>query len=130
MINRPSLLALTLLAACSATTPGAAEPGGSKWTFVSIDGQRPVSSRTSLTIGEGRIGANVGCNGMGGDLTIEDGRLIAGPIVSTQMFCDGLMDQERAVADLLGARPAFFIENDRMVIHSDQHKAELVRTKD
>lgn len=130
MSYRHILPALALLAACSATTPIAAEPGGSAWTFVAIDGQKPVSSRTSLTISEGRIGANLGCNGMGSDLTIENGRLITGPIVSTQMYCDGLMEQERAVAELLAAKPHFFIENGRMLIHSDGHMAELVQAED
>lgn len=130
MSYRHILPALALLAACSATTPIAAEPGGSAWTFVAIDGQKPVSSRTSLTISEGRIGANLGCNGMGGDLKIEQGRLITGPIISTQMYCDGLMEQERAVAELLQAKPRFFIEGERMVIHAGEHKVELVRKRD
>lgn len=129
MTYRLILPALVLLAACSATTPSGADPGGSKWTFVAIDGQPPVSSKTSLSIETGRIGANLGCNGLGGDLRIEQGRLVTGPIISTQMYCDGLMDQERAVAELLQAKPRFVIEGDRMVIHSDQHKAELVRMK-
>ncbi|MBS3927998.1 MAG: META domain-containing protein [Sphingomonadales bacterium] len=130
MTYRLILPALVLLAACSATTPSVADPGGSKWTFVAIDGQPPVSSKSSLTIEEDRIGANLGCNGMGGDLKIEQGRLITGPLISTMMFCDGVMDQEKAVADLLEAKPRFFIEGDRLFIHSDKHKAELVRKKD
>jgi len=130
MTYRQFLPALVLLAACSATTPSVADPGGSQWTFALIDGKPPVSSKTSLTIKDGRIGANLGCNGLGGDLKIEQGRLVTGPIISTQMYCDGLMDQERAVAELLQAKPQFFIEGERMVIHAGQHKAELVRTKD
>ena len=53
-----------------------------------------------------------------------------GPVISTQMYCEGLMEQERAVAELLGASPAFFIENGRMGIRSDTHVAELVRKSD
>lgn len=127
MVYRHALPALALLAACSATTPSLAEPGGSRWTFVAIDGQKPVSSKTALTVGDGRIGANVGCNGMGGDLKFEGDRLIVGPLISTQMYCDGVMEQERAVADLLAANPRFFIENGRLGIVSDKHRAELVK---
>jgi len=126
MTFRLALPALTLLSAC-ATTPAPANPGESTWTFVAIDGQRPVSSKTTLTISETRIGANVGCNGMGGDLKFDKGRLIVGPVVSTQMYCDGVMDQERAVAELLEAGPYFFIENGRMTMRSDKHSVELVR---
>lgn len=123
------LLAVSLLAGC--VTPGVAtaDPVGTQWTFVSIDGQAPVSPKTSLTIEPNRVGANVGCNGMGSALTIENGRLVTSHVISTMMFCEGLMDQERAVAALLEAKPAFFIEGDRLTIHSDAHKAELVRAK-
>lgn len=125
MNHRFALPALFLLAACSATTPISADPGGTRWTFVAIDGQPPVSSKTELTIHENRISANVGCNGMGGDLKFEKSRMIVGPVVSTEMFCDGLMEQERAVAELLAGNPLLFVENGRMLIHSDQHMAEL-----
>ncbi|MCC6926027.1 META domain-containing protein [Novosphingobium sp.] len=130
MINRLSLPLLVLLAACSATTPIAAEPGSSSWTFVAIDGKPPVSSKTSLTLSETRIGANVGCNGMGGDLKFEPGRLVTSGIFSTMMYCDGLMEQERAVVELLEASPTFFIEGDRLGIKSDQHSALLVKKRD
>jgi heat shock protein HslJ len=94
-------IALALLAAC--TTAGAAGPDSpaGKWRFVSIDGAKPVSSKAELTIEPNRVGANVGCNGMGGDLQIKGGKLIVGAVVSTMMFCEGLMEQERAVSELL-----------------------------
>ncbi|HCF24139.1 MULTISPECIES: META domain-containing protein [unclassified Novosphingobium] len=125
MIKLASLIALPLLAACTTVADAAPEGPGSDWTFVSIDGRAPVSDKTSLTIRPGRIGANVGCNGLGGDLKLEPGRMIVGPVISTQMYCDGVMEQERAVAELLGASPAFFIEGNRLGIRSDKHVAEL-----
>lgn len=122
------LVAASLLTACAAGPAVSGPPEGSDWTFVAIDGAPPVSDKTSLTIREGRIGANVGCNGMGGELRIEQGRLVLpGGIISTMMYCEGLMAQELAVADLLRASPRFFIEGGRMFIHSQDHKAELVR---
>lgn len=130
MNYRLALPALFLLAACSATTPISADPGSTRWTFVAIDGQPPVSSKAELTFQEHRISANVGCNGMGGDLKFEKGRIIVGPIISTEMFCDGLMEQERAVAELLAGSPQLFVENGRMLIHSDKHMAELIKKRD
>jgi heat shock protein HslJ len=137
MIRQTLLAALPFLAAC-ATPEAGAETGPearpdmplTSWTFVSIDGQKPVSERAELRIYEERIAATVGCNGLGGDLEIVPGQLKVGPMISTQMYCDGLMEQERAVAELLGASPAFFIENGRMGIRSDKHVAELVRKVD
>ena len=60
------LLALPLLAACT-TLPGAvADLSGTKWAFTAIDGALPVSAKTSMNFETDRLGANVGCNGMGG----------------------------------------------------------------
>lgn len=137
MIRQAFLAALPLLAACATPQTGrSAEPATdpnrplTTWTFVSIDGQKPVSNKAELRIFEKRIAANVGCNGLGGDLELTNGQMKIGPVISTQMYCEGLMEQERAVAELLGASPAFFIENGRMGIRSDKHVAELVRKSD
>lgn len=133
-MNRFAILAaLPLLVAC-ATAPepvSDSDPQAplTSWTFVSIDGKKPVSDKAELNIYQGRIGATVGCNGLGGDLEIEPGRFKVGPMVATMMHCDGLMEQERAVSELLGASPAFFIDNGRMGIRSDKHVAELVRKR-
>lgn len=137
MIRQALLAALPLLAACAAPQPVAAPgPGGdpnrplTTWTFVSIDGQKPVSKKAELRIYEKRIAATVGCNGLGGDLELTNGQMKIGPVMSTMMYCEGLMEQERAVSELLGASPNFFIENGRMGIKSGQHVAELVRKID
>ncbi len=127
MIKHFTLFALPLLAAC--TTVGTASPSlaGSKWAFVSIDGQAPVSDKAGLTLGADRIGANVGCNGMGGDLKIEPGKLVTGPIMSTRMYCEPVMKQENAVAGLLGASPNYTVTGARLVLIGGGHRAELRR---
>lgn len=125
MIKSIALFTLPLLAGCATVGDAAPSLAGSKWAFVSIDGQSPISDKALLSIEADRIGANVGCNGMGGDLRIEPGRLVTGPIISTKMYCDGAMVQESAVAELLSASPAFFIEGKRLMIRSDKHVAEL-----
>lgn len=137
MIRQMLLAALPLLAACAtphnaADTRLAGDPDRvlTTWAFVSIDGQKPVSNRAELRIYANRIAATVGCNGLGGDLQLTNGRMKVGPGISTQMYCEGLMEQERAIAELLGASPAYFIENGRMGIRSDKHVAELVRKTD
>lgn len=119
-------IALALLAAC--TTAGAAGPDSltGKWQFVAIDGQKPVASKAELTIQEDRIGANVGCNGMGGDLQIKGGKLVIGAMVSTMMYCDGLMEQERAVSELLSADPDYQFEQGRLMLRAGARSAELV----
>lgn len=127
MTKRLILLALPLLAACATAGASSASLQGTKWAFTLIDGKPPVSSKAALTIDGNRIGANLGCNGLGGDLRIEGGRLVTGPMISTMMYCDGLMEQERAVADLLEADPTFKLTGDKLVLDSGPHRAELKR---
>ena len=122
-------LAAPLLAAC--TTAGAAPTpiAGTTWSFVLIDGQKPVSSRAALTLNAKSLSADAGCNGMGGDLTIEPGRLVTGPIISTMMFCDGVMEQEKAVSALLGASPQYKVEGDTLTLTAPGHSAKLARKR-
>ena len=94
-----------------------------------IDGQTPVSGRAALTINAKSLSADAGCNGMGGDLTIEPGRLMTGPIISTMMFCDGVMEQEKAVSALLGASPQYKVEGDSLTLTAPGHSAKLARMR-
>ena len=127
MNTKALLLAVPLLAACT-TLPGAVpELSGTKWAFTTIDGARPVSAKASLNFETDRLGANVGCNGMGGEWRMEQDRLIADQLIGTQMYCDGLMEQERAVSALLGGKPTVTITGDRLVLRSPAHSAELQR---
>ena len=134
MTNRIALFALSALAApllAACTTDGAA-PGplaGSTWSLVLIDGQKPVSSRAALTINAKSLSADAGCNGMGGDLTIAPDRLVTGPIISTQMYCDGVMEQERAVSALLAASPQYKVEGNTLTLTAPGHSAKLARKR-
>lgn len=127
MIRTLPLAALPLLAACA--TLGNAPPPlvPSQWEFVSIDGKAPISRKARLTIEPGRIGANVGCNGMGGTLQVEPERLITGAMMATMMYCEGLMEQEDAVSGLLGGSPQYRYEGDRLTLTAGLHNAELKR---
>ena len=86
-----------------------------------------MAVKPSLEFHTDRIGANVGCNALGGDWRIERGRLIAGPFISTQMWCEGVMEQERAVATLLSCAPEVRINGARITLTSGGHSADLVR---
>lgn len=123
------LPALLLLAACAAS-PSAASNGlaGSEWRFVTIDGAAAASSKARLHFSEDEIGANVGCNGMGGKWHMEGGRLIAGPLVQTEIYCEGsVWGQEQAVGALLVAAPEMTLSAERLVLKSSGHSAELER---
>lgn len=100
----------------------------SQWRFVAIDGEKPASDKAQLHFKGDELGANVGCNGMGGPWRIEDGRLVAGPLAQTEMYCEGpVWPQERATSALLVAAPELLIDGDRLVLRSRGHFAELER---
>lgn len=125
------LCLIAALAACAAPSQTGSPLAGSVWRFVEIDNARPASDAAKLTIETDHIGANVGCNGMGGPWRVEKGRLIAGPLVQTQMYCKGpVWDQERAVAALLAAAPKVQIEGNSLVLKSSGHSAELERVRE
>ena len=129
MFLRTILMILPLLASCSTAGDAAIQLAGSKWAFVSIDGRAAVSSRAMLTIEATRISATVGCNGLGGDLKIAGDRLVTGPIIGTQMYCDGVMVQEHAVSELLSKTPRYRVKGDKLTLTAAGHSAELTRLR-
>jgi heat shock protein HslJ len=121
------LLALPL-AGCAAQAAGPGQLAGSDWRFVTIDGEAPVSGEARLSFESKDIGANVGCNAIGGDWRIEDGRLIAGPLAQTRKYCRGpLGDQEQAIGALLVAAPEIALDGVRLELRSRTHHALLER---
>jgi len=80
------LLAI-LIAGCAAQATPADKLAPSEWRFTSIDGKAPASDQAKLTLDDEKLGANLGCNSMGGPWRIEKDRLIAGPAhaVATQV---------------------------------------------
>ena len=129
MFFRLALIVLPLLASCSTAGDASPQLADSKWSFTAIDGQPPVSSRAVLTIAAERIGANLGCNGLGGELKIGADKLVIKGLISTMMYCDGVMEQERAVSALLGASPQYRLTGDRLTLTAPGHSAELVRVE-
>lgn len=122
-----SLAPIGLLAACAAPAAGGYSLADSHWRFTAIDGAPPVAGDAAIDFHRDRLGAKVGCNGMGGPWRIEGERLIAGPLISTQMYCEGRMEQERAVSALLSGGPILTVKGDRMTLKSAAHSADLVR---
>lgn len=123
------LIPLTLLG-CVAQVPPVEGLTGSEWRITSIDGTAPaVPDRARLSFEAGRLSANVGCNAMGGPWRLEEGRLIAGPLAQTKMFCAGTVgEQELAASALLVAAPEVTFEGERLILRSAGHEVLLERS--
>jgi heat shock protein HslJ len=124
----PILMGFVLLGGCTTMTNTPPALAGTEWRFTAIDSAPPVGEAT-LAFEATRLSANAGCNRMAGAWRSESGQLIAGPLMATKMFCEGKMDQERAVGDLLAASPQLTVSGNRMTLASPAHSAELQRTR-
>ena len=127
-LAHPSLILALVASGCVAASTGGSSPlDGTRWRFTAIDGAAPVSAETSLAFTRKQLSANVGCNGLGGEWRVEGGRLVAGPLIGTQMWCDGKMEQERAVSTLLSSSPEIVRSGGKLQLRSAGHSAELIR---
>jgi heat shock protein HslJ len=94
---------------------GADEPWGGTFlsTSVTENGQpRPLVAGTRITLNfieDGhRLGAQAGCNSMGGQVSFADGRMVVGDLATTEMGCDPPRHaQDDWLARFLTGRPAW-----------------------
>jgi heat shock protein HslJ len=82
----------------------------------------------SLEIQGDRLAGRSGCNRYMGTWAMDEGRLRIGPLASTMMFCDGLMELERTFLDALQAAAAARGRADRLVL-TDEAGTELIELK-
>jgi len=121
-----SAAATVLLAACANLGIGGPPPGSLDGrTFLSTrvtrDGaDRPLvaGSRIRLTFqADGTLGANAGCNSIGGAWKLEGGILVYSGASMTEMACDQpLMDQDSWLVELLGKHPTVALTGNDLVL--------------
>lgn len=124
-----SLAGALALGSCATPGSGHAPLAGTQWQIVKVDGTASAApEKARIAFDAERISANVGCNGMGGDYRVEGGRVIAGPLIATQMFCEGpVWQQEQAVSALLAGAPSFERRGADLRLKSAGHEVEARR---
>lgn len=132
-----AVLLLTVRCAASPAAKEAAEPAvpleNTEWRLVDIRGKAvtapPGREATLQLLAEGdshKAVGNGGCNRFGGTYTLEGSALRLGPLASTKMFCEGVMEQEQAFLDALSATTGYRIEaNDLLLLGPDGPLARL-----
>ena len=133
-------LALAALAACgrgAASHDGAAGGGEEPWgrtflsTSVTENGQpRPLVDGTRITLNfveDGhRLGAQAGCNSMGGQASFQDGRLVVGDLATTEMGCDPPRHaQDEWLARFLTSRPEWSRTGSTLTLDNGTARIEL-----
>jgi hypothetical protein len=70
--------------------------------MIQIDGTNYDVTGGYVVIDGDQLSASVGCNTLFAGVTVEgDTLLLDGPLISTMMYCEGLMDAEAALATVL-----------------------------
>jgi heat shock protein HslJ len=101
-------------------------------TGVTENGQaKPLVAGTRIRLSfdeEGRrIGANAGCNHMGGDARVEGGRLVAGDMAMTAMGCDGGRGEQDAwLAKFLADKPTIRSSGTELVLANNTTEIRLL----
>lgn len=122
-----------LLAACSGGTANSVVGTWRLDSYGSPGNTTPAAPDvdTSITFTEdGKIEGNVGCNGFGGDYTVDGNTITFGPIVSTLMFCEGPVgDQETTTLSVLAETVSYTLEGDTLTITSSDGSSVIVLSR-
>jgi heat shock protein HslJ len=124
-----SLFMLFILAACGNISSGLVQ---GQWILISYGSPSdqvlavPDVDASIEFDSEGRMNGNVGCNGFGGDYTVDGGTIRFGPIMSTMMFCEGPVGaQEMETIAVFQESAQFVIDGDTMMITSADGESSI-----
>lgn len=134
---------LVAAAACGqAGGAGADAGGGTGWpadrefrsTAVTDSGKaRALVPGTEISLrffADGRLGAQAGCNHLGGDGRIDAGRLVLGDLSMTEMGCDEPRhSQDTWLAQFLGSEPSWNLAGPNLVLRSGEIEIRLTDKK-
>jgi heat shock protein HslJ len=87
-----------------------------------------TGTRISLNFVEDghRIGAQAGCNSMGGQASFEDGRLLVGDLATTEMGCDPPRHaQDEWLAGFLTSRPQWSLDGPTLALDNGTTRVVL-----
>jgi len=82
---------------------------------------------TSIEFGDdGRMSGNVGCNGFGGDYTVDGDQIEFGPVMSTMMFCEAVAEQESSTLAVFQETATLVLDGDTLTITSADGNSSIV----
>ena len=123
------LLAVFVLAACSSGNNSASVAG--TWKLVSYNQIPAVAGvDTSIEFKDGKVNGNVGCNGFGGEYSVNGNSITFDKMISTMMACtDPIGTQESVTLAALNQTAAFAINGNALTITSTDGKSVIVLEK-
>lgn len=127
-----AILAMTMLAACSASSADPEALMNKTFTTqeVTIDGTKQalaLGSTLTLTFTADGISAKADCNSMFGQVNLDGGSLqMVTPLGMTMMACDpALMDQDQWISDFLSSGPNWSLDGSTLMLTSGKSSIEL-----
>ena len=100
------------------------------WQLENLNGDEPVGDRQlTLSFEDGQATGQAGCNAFGGSYRQQSDSLTFSELMQTLMACpgaEGIMEQERAYMDALGAIERFELRNGSLVLFDGQDQPLLV----
>lgn len=126
-----SLLAMLVLTACAGGSPASIEGG---WKLVSYGPPGPPANQisaapeveTSIEFKDGQMSGNVGCNGFGGEYTVDGDTITFGPVMSTMMYCEAVAVQESSTLAVFQETAGFVLDGDTLTITSADGAMSIV----
>lgn len=124
------LLAIMTLAACTGGSSPSVQGGWKLISYGSPGNQIPSVPDVETSIefdSEGRMSGNVGCNGFGGDYTVDDDTITFDQVIATMMFCEGPVgEQEAGTLAVLQKSAVFALDADTLTITSADGNSVIV----
>lgn len=137
-LRRLGLAALIPALAVALASPAMAAAGGpSGGTSTSPSGGRILGDWTRTTDGvtqtitfakAGKVNGDTGCNRFIGDYGVKGSRIDIGPLGSTQMFCEGVMDAEQAYLRALEKATAYSVAGTKLTLFGPRGRTLLTFT--
>jgi len=124
-----SILIVFILGACSAGKGASIQGQWKLISYGSVPNQTPAIADVDTMIefdSEGRMSGNVGCNGFGGDYTVDGDTITFGPVMTTEMFCFNVADQESGTFAVLQGVTSFELDGNMLTITSADGNSSIV----
>jgi len=117
------LMVLTL----SACAGGSSTSVQGQWKLISYN-QTPAlpNVETTIEFKDGQLSGSVGCNHFGGEYKVKDDVMEFGPIMTTEMFCEAVADQEAGTLGALQGKTSFVLDDDTLTITSEDGSMSVV----
>ncbi len=128
------VLAGLVLAACAGGAPApSASPAGT-WELVSYGDPSNLTPAlpdvdTFVEFKDGQMGGNVGCNGFGGEYSVDGDTITFGPVMSTMMYCEAIAEQEAGTLAVFQEKAKFVLDGDMLTITSADGSSAIVLTR-